>query len=393
MKIVFIEFVRLFVAVVILKQSCCKLFVDNILEKSDHEVLNDDRVVIDAAISPSHVESMMEIVRKSPMLMKKNPVHKYSNVEVAQHEFRSAGDVKLELQAKVKSLKFPKNTNISISKTIRIQEDFMNIEPLIIDYAEAFYKKKFKVFTSVLFVRTHLPQKVIPEHSPIEVNNAAGWLVQTHVDGCLFSPADWTCSMYGFSHIATDYIYRDVSAVLFLNDLKEDGGEFVFIDPSDRKVRMINPDAKLINDLEMARKNGTDEVKNLSGGLSEFDPNRRALRERIGAQTDAGSESHENRNSNTVRYESIPPPPRHQVRRALKDQKKRASGSFSVAPGKYSKIISVPSKNVNYTMVIPKSRRLLLFNASKENVHAVTQIINQNDRRYTWFLSLTVVRD
>ena len=363
--------------ILFLSKSSSKLFVENILENSDHEVLNNHRVVIDAAISVDQVKSIMEIVNKSPSLLVKNPRHRYSKEEVALHEFRNANDIKAELGEIVHKIKFPKNVNLNRSKTIRLQEDFFRIEPLIVDYAEAFYKKKFKIFTSVLFVRTHVRKDWIVEESPEEVNQGEGWLVQTHVDGCLLYPETWTCSVYGFSHIATDYIYRDVSAVLFLNDLQEDGGEFVFIDPTDREVQMVTPDPTVIADLENARNNGTDEVKKAGGYPKPFDPTRqRHLREEA------------------YRFVSIPPPPRHEVRRALKEQKMQAdSTSYSVKPGKFSKLITIPSKHINYSMVMPKARRLLLFNASKENVHAVTQIINQNDRRYTWFLSLTVLKD
>lgn len=49
--------------------------------------------------------------------------------------------------------------------------------------------------------------------------------------------------------------------------------------------------------------------------------------------------------------------------------------------------------SVNYTVVMPKPRRMVMFNSSIANVHAVTQILSETDRRYTLFFFLSVYDD
>lgn len=44
---------------------------------------------------------------------------------------------------------------------------------------------------------------------------------------------------------------------------------------------------------------------------------------------------------------------------------------------------------INYTVVFPKSRRMVMFNTSADHVHAVTQILQESDRRYSLFCFLT----
>lgn len=154
--------------------------------------------------------------------------------------------------------------------------------------------------------------------------------------------------------------------MLYLNELDVDmGGEFVFIDAPGRQVKHMS-----------------------SGKISK---QKRELLMNQGAYVS----DYENYQSD---YDSdlIPPPSHVEVRKAVEREKRKLAHRSSYSDnrldvGDMSKLIkSIPvtENGLNYTIVKSKVRRLLIFNSSAENIHAVTQMVNKNDRRFTLFMFL-----
>lgn len=86
---------------------------------------------------------------------------------------------------------------------------------------------------------------------------------------------------------------------------------------------------------------------------------------------------------------------RHSIRRALIIEKKNIKRKLNPTISEniksdYIKAIYISENHINYTVVLPKMRRLAMFNSSVENVHAVTNLLNETDRRITYFMFLKI---
>jgi hypothetical protein len=179
---------------------------------------------------------------------------------------------------------------------------------------------------------------------------------------CKFHEELWGCDHTYTQDELLDFNTRNISAVLYLNELGDDmGGEFVFIDGgppklTSTKTRPQQPSAKNNN-------------RFLSSSSDSF-------------YFDSQYQSSDDQTSSR----QIPPPTRAQIRRAKEHERRKLAGGG--ANSKLLKTISVKENGLNYTVVESKVRRLLIFNSSVENIHAVTQMLNEKDRRFTLFMFL-----
>jgi len=293
--------------------------------------------------------------------------------------------------------------NAAIERNLRWMKLLMEVEVQIIEYAEAYFNLSLAKFNSALFYRAHTILDNGAEKHLAGFNNGEGWLVPIHVDNCRFDQYDWKC-VAGVDRL----FQKQFSVVLFLNDLAHDdaGGEFVFLDST------VKPAGGLTAEMEAEY-----ESQRKTEGYD------RRLRRRAEANDsdesidDYGTYDFEHLQSGAGRRRDardiIPPPSRAQIRRALNqqrldklDEKRRKLSQnnqqsklvdsstreeeSTTSIGKFAKVVSVNSANMNYTVVFPRAGRLAIFNSSADNVHAVTQILNENDRRYTLFMFLRV---
>ena len=95
---------------------------------------------------------------------------------------------------------------------------------------------------------------------------------------------------------------------------------------------------------------------------------------------------------------SIPPPSRAAIRRQLQNANIKAKAKTKAtdihsSDGGFTKVVHVLDGSFNHTVVLPKSGRMVMFNSSIEQIHAVTNLVRNSDQRYTLFMFLTEVRD
>lgn len=395
--------------------------LENPFEQLDHLVLSDrKRILIENAISPTQVHDVLEFCLHEPkmQLVDSSPsfhgAQRYSVIDI--------NDVFRGIYESINPYKYPHDPNYpnlydvdhsnntvlnSQSKRLKFMKTGIQIQSTIIDYAEAFFQRRYKIKTASVFKRDRLNIENITysetirrgEESDDELNVANGWLVALHCDNCVLSN-DWDCDTTLDSWSTEeqdDFTRRDISVVIFLNDLPEAaGGEFVFVDPDRTRSRVdVRNDRMKKYREELAAKERADEEGRRDRDQSDASPNQNSQghKKKVGNQPPLHERSKSRRRElDSATGSSIPPPSREAVRRQLAKAKSRARDHQSTDGG-YTKSVHVLDGRYNYTLVIPRPGRMVMFNSSIEQIHAVTNLIRNGDQRYTLFMFLTEVRD
>jgi hypothetical protein len=367
--------------------------VENSLLLSDHLQITKDRIVVDNAISVKQLKVLIDFVyHRAPILDPDATTKGYSG-ENAKYNYKDMGGVVSQKFSEA----IPRLRNIPSegqSKSHHLKEflfwkEMVAIELQIIDYAESFFRVRLSKKSSAIFVRKRIKLDTPDENSPAEVNNAEGWLVSSHVDSCPFNSGSWSCNPHRDAAEKEEMTTRHVSVVLFLNELSDEeaGGELVFMDPLHSTV--MSP-LHNHNNNNNNRKHSTRGHATLSNSTSSTSTHN--------STTTTSYDKNKNKSSSA----NIEPPSRDSIRRALRHEKQRIQESRKLQANtvngslvpleNYVKAIHVAEKQMNYTVVLPKIRRLAMFNSSAANVHAVTNLLHEADRRLTYFMFLTITK-
>lgn len=310
--------------VLILSRSDVKIKHDSykeLLRDYDCEVLGDGRIVIDDAITTKELAALMKIVHSEPTLSKQKElttvndrgiIDKYKHVELDPYVHKHLVDIENQYKDSSSSTS---HTSLK-SKALKSSEtDLMSMLVRVVSHAEAFFNKTIFVRSAAIFARRKI---VIDEHrgesSPEKLNNASGWLVAVHTDGCTFSFNHWDCEPFETPEVATYFKGKDISVVVFLNEVSEDGGgEFVFLDPLERPSHTSSDfvsrqlDSHTSRNLRDEKLKSSQSIDSLAHQGSSYQSTRRYTRDSF-----------------------IPAPTRHQIRRSLKAQAQArdSSGSY-----------------------------------------------------------------
>lgn len=228
------------------------------LRSHNTQVIGDSRIIIDDAVTERELAALMKIVNSEYTLSKQKNLTSFSDLGTPY----KATVVNLPplVAKKVRSNSHnpysKKNNPVDSKSHFSLQKDseieLMSLMMRIVDYAEAFFNKTIFMKSAALFARRKIIiEKRYGEMSSASLNHAAGWLVPIHTDACNFLVDKWTCDPHPSpEEIKTDY-GKDISVVLFLNDLSDDGGgEFVFIDRTEKNRKSkssISSDRSLIS--------------------------------------------------------------------------------------------------------------------------------------------------
>lgn len=373
-----------------------KVLLETDIEESTHVVLPHNRLIVDNLISSQELKILMEYSLEEQELQKPQ----YDRFRKAYQTF-SVSDFrdiitviddyflsKLTHQShsdnnKESGFPFRLRNNTAIN-TITKMRTFMKtaiaVQMRIVDYAETFFNRRFKIKSGSIFLRKQINDDYIIYRSPEELNQADGWLVPIHADNCMTDDLLECDKVHPTREEKIDFITRDVSVIAFLNELPDDsGGEFTFID-ADRRV------------LHELKKKREQEQR----GPMYSEHHRKTLRSM--SQESASYTNNNNKHSADL----IPPPSRESIRRALSNaihaQHKRVKNTNNrerllhetEAQSQFVKAVNVPTQGCNYTLVLPLPGRVVIFNSSLENVHAATNLLRPGDHRYTLFMFLTV---
>lgn len=327
--------------------------VENSIIVTDHLEITRERLVIDDAISEKQLKVLDEFMNRDPVLESENPTTISYSGGLAKYSYKDMSDIYHYLHEATHKVPKTGRSSKSHLKEVLFWKEMVAIELRIIDYAESFFRVRLLKKSSAIFVRKRIKVDIPSEVSPSEVNGEEGWVVGIHADSCTFDSASWTCSPPRDDKEREELTTRHVSVVMFLNELSDDaGGELVFLDPLQQSTE--------------------DESSHSSRNTLS-----KTARETVGSDV-------------------IKPPSRDSIRRELRRERQRIrrglmDTSDDSRKSQYVKAIHVPDKHINYTVVLPKARRLAMFNSSAANIHAVTNLLNETDRRFTYFMFLRII--
>ena len=317
--------------------------------------ISDGRIIVDNVISDSQLETLVEIIRHEPELLKKRPAMiKPQN----NHTDGSKTNI-LAKQAVLFSFQFlPKLETYITSphKIERMKKDIKDLEMNVISHCESFYNVKVISHDTSIVSRAHIKVDRDYERSPSTINNRSGWLLRIHSDTCEFRASDWSCETYNFANDygqvkASRYPMTHLSAVVFINDLElQSGGNLVFIDPLSRE--------NIYHRHHIQHHSGINKFP----GNNQKSPN-------------SSSANNLDVSSTTA---------------VLRDM------NISTDPTPYIRYLDAPHWEddimppVRYTVVLPRARRLVVWNSSGDHIHGITQMLNEGGHRFTFFLFMTV---
>lgn len=380
-----------------------KVLLDTDIETSTHTVLPGHRLVVDNLITQHELKALMDYSLAEQMLQ----TPQFDRFRKTYQNF-GVVDFQDTMGMIRNSFTYQKNPHFThfndsavntFEKRISIVRAFTAVQTRIVDYAESFFKCSFKIKSGSIFLRKQLHMKADQYKSPSELNDAAGWLVPVHADDCMLDGYLLTCQDKGpTNEEKLDFLKRDVSVVAFLNSLPDEaGGEFTFID-ADRQLLQ-------------------ERWKQLYGDEGGSEQESRSQSKNNHSRPQSKSRIDE---ENKKQVSHIPPPTRESIRRALHTARraqekhtrrdeirnksiKRGGGLEEGAGGdthgrllddsRFVQSVVVPATGFNYTVVLPRPGRVVMFNSSVEHVHAATNLIRAQDHRYTLFMFLTVDRD
>jgi len=317
-------------------------------------IVSEGRIIVDNVISDSQLETLMEIIRHEPELTKKRPSSlKPCNAKGCDKHV-------LAKQAVLLSFQFLSKLETYITsphKIERMKKDIKDLEKKVISYCESLYHVKVKSHDASIVSRARINVDRDYERSPPSINNRSGWLLRIHSDTCEFKALDWSCELYNFTNdvdksIASNYRMTRLSAVVFINELEvESGGNLVFIDPLSR-------------DNIYHRHHIRHHTH--SGNL----------------QKSHGSSSSSSRSSD--------------VSTSTTNPHRDINVNMTLDPTPFIRYLDVPHWEdnimppVRYTVVLPQAGRLVIWNSSGDHIHAVTQMLNEEGHRFTFFVFMDV---
>lgn len=400
---------------------------ENIIEHYDHLILSDSRIIIDNAIPPDMVKELYDFCLAEPKLQNVDTFLEFHGP--SQFSSVDLGDIirgvyrELDVNHKAVNLKVGpgeriyqvagcNNTFLSTTnKQVKFSKTAIRLQSIVLDFADAFFHKKFQIRSGTLFKRHHMPlgkSARTSYDSPKNLNDAHGWMVPLHCDSCILHPKTFGCDHTPSIQLPEEnleFTFRDLSVILFLNEFEvATGGEFVFVDalhrdPSAHLRSLPFADTIKLKDNSMKGKGShtkneksshsdisTSKASSSDGGISDGNSEVGKIYKRRELSTD--SLYHVDPTDTSIILPS--PPSREQIRRKLtRDQ----SNSYaSQAEASNIKHVTVHDHAYNYTVVFPRAGRLVIFNCSIDQVHAVTNLLKESDHRYTFFMFLTELR-
>lgn len=228
-----VQLFLLFVFFTILKPSGSLLNNYNeLLRDYETKILKDGRIVIDDAITEKELAGLMKVVNSEYTLYKQENL---STVNDAGNVFKATVmDLPPLVGKPLDSMGHHKHEDKHEKNSILkgTNHDLMSVMLRVVNHAEAFFNQTVFMKSAAIFARRQIVVDDSREISPKGLNHAAGWLVPVHTDGCIFAETDWSCEAQSTPQAIEYYKGKDISVVIFLNDLSEKGGgELVFVDP------------------------------------------------------------------------------------------------------------------------------------------------------------------
>lgn len=367
----------------------------------DHHVLSEGRLVIENLFTQRQLDLLMEVVETDKILNVDTDMVKKSReiiMQTADYIFDREGpdyDIRKYIES-ISRNKSPEEMKESHRKML-LKTNVLVVQDMITSVVEAFFNHEMRIKRGTFYVRSQVTIRSNAEKTPPKLNKSeaeAGWQLVPHADNCLALLSYDSISCY-YMH-DPEYLDRDVSIILFLNDLAE-GGELTFLDFPNIPT-FFNGSIPDQNHVVWDTLQDTDPVATTRTPSSapvsvtdddhivvppkqeEAESNERRLHSEPLKMTNLRSESavFKKRSLNSSqkaqpRYlpvSQIPTPTKTHVRRHLQD----GTIQFGELPDA-----------TQFTLLKPKTGRLVVFSSGIENVHAVTQVLN-NDRRNTFFM-------
>lgn len=366
----------------------------------DYQVLSEGRLVIENLFTQRQLNLLMEVVQTDKLLnVDTDTVKKSREVIMQTTDYifdREGPDYNLHKYIETLSREKSPNEMQETHRKMLLKTNVLVVQDMITSVVEDFFNHEMRIKRGTFYVRSQVTIRSEDEKTPSKLNKsatAAGWQLVPHADNCLALLSYDSISCY-YMH-DPEYLDRDVSIILFLNDLAE-GGELTFLDfPSIPTI--FNGSIPDQNHLVWDTLHDTDPVKYTSTPVatpvpaSINDDDHIVMSSQSVEQTESKSTS-ESQTSKNLRsdltilkkrhliptpaqprylpFSQIPIPTKANVRRHLQDE----TIQFGELPDA-----------TQFTLLKPKTGRLVIFSSGIENVHAVTQVLN-NDRRNTFFM-------
>ena len=291
---------------------------DDLIRDYDTKVLKDGRIIIDAAITEKELATLMKVINNEPKLSKQKNL---TSVDEGGNIFyATVVDLPPLIKLNYQYIRNQNQNHINSqdkNTLLKSSTDYLSISLMVrvLTQAEAFFNRSLFLKSASVFARRKTIINNRDFSSPDTLNHAAGFLVPIHTDGCnlSFNTIDsiWQCEPNTTPQSIRYYKGKDISIVIFLNELSDDGGgEFVFVDPIKESNTIQADENKNENEKEK-------KVKDEESTDADFE----TAEEGDGSQDrNLIAESRE-RSSKCKRSKltanDIPPPPRHLIRQSL----------------------------------------------------------------------------
>jgi len=359
----------------------------------DYKVLSEGRLVIENLFTPRQMDLLMEVVHTDSLLnVDTDTVKKSREVIMQTTDYifdREGPDYNLHKYLEHLSREKSPDEMKETHRKMLLKTNVLVVQDMITSVVEAFFNHEMRIKRGTFYVRSQVTIRSEDEKTPPKLNKsatAAGWQLVPHADNCLALLSYDSISCY-YMH-DPEYLDRDVSIILFLNDLDE-GGELTFLDfPS--IPTFFNGSIPDQNHLVWDTLQDTTDPTTVSSTTTTTTTTTQTPTTAMSVPTSTSQvitdDDHivmplqisepilkKRQLKATPRYlpfSQITPPTKANIRRHLSDE----TIQFGELPDA-----------TQFTLLKPKTGRLVVFSSGIENVHAVTQVLN-NDRRNTFFM-------
>lgn len=337
--------------------------------KSNFCKMSDSRFIVDDVISTAELGSLQEVIDNEPLLTVEKPTFCIDCAERSK-------------QAILPTVHFLQNISaygITSHRETEMKKHVKDIESTVLSYCESFFNVKVTYHYSALVSRARIDLEDSFDFSPPSINNRSGWVVKVHADVCAFDKKTWLCPPPANPY-AAQFAYNHVTAVILLNELAPNaGGNLVFIDPLHRES------------LRRGKSTASSGMK--SGGSSTSNGRRHALSKEESSSSSSSIysnylQSYGSQKSSSVTNSSQNVSSRHHT--IISRNTKSAADTYRFVRKLTVRQWEDDMPPVNYTVIRSRARRMIMWNSSIDNVHGVTQILEQGDHRYTFFMFMQI---
>lgn len=307
---------------------------DNIDMSTNFIKIHSDRIIIDEAITHHQLEQIMKYLHFQEEV-------KNNSISIS---LNNAGDKQCDKgydPAKPLRPDYQEKYNFFSDETeyMKYSNTLIEIDLAVMNYCTHFFGKPMD--STYLSGENRVRRTSIQFRTPnSECRIDTGWVLAPHIDACEhFDEESWSCTT---SLSSNEKSPREISAILFLNDLlPEEAGELMFIDSLTHNVSYINTVSTQNSGAPKKIKSPSRETIMKAWDTHRSDQER--IYNSSSSSTSSSTSQHKSRIFATPKSLYIP----HNIH-----------------------------TNHRFTLIPPKARRLVLFNSSDANVHAVTDLLS-----------------